>query len=229
MHQIERSFHAFHDMSPVLPCGTLQIIQCEGEADSEVAKASANDVTGMTYTLGSDSDYLVYGCSNVRGRMGETKYLQFRQLDPFDESLCVGKVLTRSDVATSMGLPSSSAMVSLSILVGNDYTSPFVKHDDHSQRKEYWESIQWCEVGEEDSGDGERLPPEGKLSSFDIQGIADYIADKVEHGLKLTSDIEDLKMAIEFSYELYIRSGMSAAFHPFYVNVTKIFHLRTMM
>jgi hypothetical protein len=102
-----------------------------------------------------------------------------------------------------MGLPSSSAMVSLSILVGNDYTSPFVKHDDHSQRKEYWESIQWCEVGEEDSGDGERLPPEGKLSSFDIQGIADYISDKVEHGLKLTSDIEDLKMAIEFFYELY--------------------------
>ena len=40
MDQIERSIYAFEEMSPVLSTGSIQIIECDGEADSEVARAN---------------------------------------------------------------------------------------------------------------------------------------------------------------------------------------------
>lgn len=204
MDQIERSIFAFEDMSPVLPCGSIQIIECDGEADSEVAKASADDPSGMTFALACDSDYFIYGYPDdtlADRSVGETKYLQFQQIDPRADELRVSIVATRNDVALSLGLPSSSAMVDLSILLGNDYTVSYIKHSD--QRKEYWESIQWCEEGEQDCGDGERLPPENELSWHNIAAITDHVAEKVSSGLRLTSDIEELKVAIEFSYALF--------------------------
>jgi hypothetical protein len=202
MAQIERSIRAFESMDPVLPFGSIQVIQCNGEADADVSKASADDKSGMTYALACDSDYLIYGYDdNVRqGHMGETQYLQFQQIYPSADELCVGNAITRSEVATSIGLPCSSAMVELSILMGNDYTKELVKGD---PRKEYWESIQWCKVGEEDCGDGERLPPESELSWHNVEAIVEHIAEKVESGLRLTSDNDELKLAIEFSYALY--------------------------
>ena len=40
MDQIERSIYAFEEMSLVLSTGSIQIIECDGEADSEVARAN---------------------------------------------------------------------------------------------------------------------------------------------------------------------------------------------
>lgn len=208
MKQIERSIYAFLDMSPILPCGSIQIIQCDGEADSDVAKASADDASGRTFALASDSDYLIYGYPNENDtteQQTSSKYLQFYQVDPFcdQKDFNVRSVLTRSDVAASLGLPCSSAMIEVSIIMGNDYTSPFVKHDDAFKRQEFWRSLQWCIPGEEECGDGERLPPESELSWFDIHGIVEHISERISRGLKLTSDKLELKLAIEFSYELY--------------------------
>jgi hypothetical protein len=212
MDQIERSIYAFEEMSPILSSGSIHIIECDGEADSEVAKASADDKSGKTYALACDSDYLIYGYANdcEHDGIGETKYLLFGQVDPSSDELCVGNALTRSNVAATIGLPISSAMVDLSILMGNDYTGPFVKHEDTKKRKEYWESLQWCHHGKEDCGDGERLPPESEMSWFDVEGIAEHVADKVGEGLKLTSDDEELRSAIEFSYALYSFGDISS-------------------
>lgn len=202
MDQIERSIYAFENMNSVLHCGSVQIIECEGEADTDVAKASADDLSGKTFALACDSDYVIYGYSSDKiaaGLADETKYLQFQQVDPLADELCVGNGLSRNEVALSLGLPFSSAMVDLSILLGNDYTVSFFKHPDQS--KDYRESIQWCKEGEQDCGDGERLPID--LSWHNIHSIIDHIAEMTGKGLRLTSDIEDLRLAIDFSYALY--------------------------
>ncbi|CAN0268681.1 unnamed protein product, partial [Hapterophycus canaliculatus] len=34
--------------------------RCSGEADQEIAKASAEDESGRTFALGSDSDFFVF-------------------------------------------------------------------------------------------------------------------------------------------------------------------------
>ena len=34
--------------------------RCSGEADQEVAKASADDDTGRTFAVGSDSDFFIF-------------------------------------------------------------------------------------------------------------------------------------------------------------------------
>jgi hypothetical protein len=101
-------------------------------------------------------------------------------------------------------------MVELSILMGNDYTGPFVKHEDLEKRKEYWESILWYRHAEEDCGDGERLPQETEMSWFDIQGIAEHVAEKVGGGWRLTSHAEELRLGIEFSYSLYSFGDISS-------------------
>lgn len=214
MNQIEQSMCSFADiMGSVLPNGSVQIIHCEGEADAAVAKASADDTTGGTYSLGNDSDYLIYGYvheqQQQQGLGGEMKYIRFGQVDPSSESLCVGTVLTRSDVSTGLSLPSPEAMVELSILLGNDYTGPFVRDDDLDKRREYWESLKWYQGGESEEerllGEmlGERVPLEDELKWSDYQGIANHVAEKVGKGWKMTSDVEELRLAIQFSYELY--------------------------
>mmetsp|Transcript_8856 Transcript_8856/g.19868 ORF Transcript_8856/g.19868 Transcript_8856/m.19868 type:complete len:2027 (-) Transcript_8856:217-6297(-) len=204
MDQIKRSVEAFADMSTVLPFGSVQVIQCDGEADAMVARASAKDAMGMTYVLANDTDYLIYGSNEEH--YGETKYIQFHQIDPSADSPCVGTVLTRSHVAASIGLPLPRAMIDFSILLGNDYTGPFVKDDDLKKRKECWESIRWYRDGGEMSAESdgcERLPSEDELGWYDTQGIADHVAEKVGDGWKLTSVIPELQCAIQFSYELY--------------------------
>jgi len=206
MAQIERSIHAFADIySAALPSGSVQIIFCDGEADVVVARASAKDAFGLTYALGNDTDYLIYGAKSDDSGYGDSKYIPFRQLNPSADSLYVGTVLTRPDVASGLGMPSPESMIELSVLLGNDYTRPFVRCDDSKKRKEFWGSLRWIEHehATEGSGDGERLPPENELQWYDTQGVADHVAEKVADGMRLTSDMEELKLAIEFSYELY--------------------------
>jgi len=162
MEQIERSIHAFADMSTVLPYGSCTIIQCVGEADGIVAKAST------TFALGNDTDYLIYGFNDNEEQEvgGETRYIQFNQIDPSDESLCVkGSVLKRSNIAASLSLPSSSSMIELSILLGNDYTGPFVKCENGKVRKRYWESIKWCREGEDGEGGDSSAKPKSRKGS----------------------------------------------------------------
>ena len=93
--------------------GRVEIVQCDEEADSFMAQASATDVSGRTYVLGSDSDFLTYG--------GGVKYVPLDGLG-ISGPVVYGTVLSRADVARCLGLPDESAVVELSILLGNDFT-----------------------------------------------------------------------------------------------------------
>jgi hypothetical protein len=204
--------------SGMLPRGDVRVMYCDDgqEADVRVALASASDVTGMTYALGEDSDYLIYGCdSSGTAAMdgGEVRYVRFGQIDPSSSSLrVVGRVLTRSDVAYAIGLPRPDAMIELSILMGNDYTGPFlVREDNVRRRRKYWDSIRWVrkdvndDVNNDDDDDDDkgRLPSEDELNRWDVRGVAHHVAMMVGDGYRLTSDDVNLRMAIEYSYELY--------------------------
>lgn len=44
----------------------VEVVACEGEADQELARASADDPTGRTFVLSKDSDFLLFaGCRFV--------------------------------------------------------------------------------------------------------------------------------------------------------------------
>jgi 5'-3' exonuclease len=88
---------------------TIFMIQCEEEADREVAKASADNEN--CYCVGMDSDYLLF--PNI-------KYVLLNTLDA-SGSVVSGCVLKRGELAEQLDLPSEAAMVEFAILMGNDY------------------------------------------------------------------------------------------------------------
>jgi 5'-3' exonuclease len=88
---------------------TIFMIQCEEEADREVAKASADNEN--CYCVGMDSDYLLF--PNI-------KYVPLNTLDA-SGSVVSGCVLKRGELAEQLDLPSEAAMVEFAILMGNDY------------------------------------------------------------------------------------------------------------
>jgi hypothetical protein len=102
-------------------------------------------------------------------------------------------------------------MIELSILMGNDYTGPFlVGEENGKKRRKYWESLRWHRPdGGDDDGDGggdgggsgERLPPEDELDRLDARAVADHVTEM--HGWRLASDKPELMRAIRYSYELY--------------------------
>ena len=85
------------------------MVDCDEEADREVAKASANDEN--CYCVGLDSDFLMFP---------NTRYVPLDTLDA-SGSVVSGCVLTRAAVAEHLDLPSEASMIELGILMGNDY------------------------------------------------------------------------------------------------------------
>lgn len=52
----------------------VEVVACEGEADRDLARASANDPTGRTFVLGDDSDFFIFaGCRYIRFREVKVK------------------------------------------------------------------------------------------------------------------------------------------------------------
>jgi 5'-3' exonuclease len=88
---------------------TVVMIQCEEEADREVAKASAENEN--CYCVGMDSDYFFFP---------NTKYVPLNTLNS-SGSVVSGCVITRGELADHLGLPCEAAMVEFAILMGNDY------------------------------------------------------------------------------------------------------------
>ena len=186
-HQIRQSIREFVHISSVLFRGSIQLINCDGEADVSVARASASEKTA--YALANDTDYLIYGTKNK-----VVKYICFDKLNPSDEILR-GTVLTRIEVADRIGLFRAEAMIDLSIVLGNDYTGPLLRHEDALKQKEYQSSLRWQRDEEY-----EMLPNE---LNNQVQPVIDHIGERVEEGWRLTSTVEELKVAIEYSYVLY--------------------------
>ncbi|KAL7553079.1 hypothetical protein ACHAWF_016337 [Thalassiosira exigua] len=208
LRQVECSIRAFAD---ALPDSMAEVIDCNGEADAAVALASALDPAGNTYVVANDTDYLIYG--NVE-LPGEVKYVQFHQINPSKESAFVGgTVLTQSAVAEALGLPLPGAMVEMSILMGNDYTGPYLRVDDPGTRRKNRDSLRWVrgEGGDEgEEKERQKLPGVRELDFYDSRDLADHVAEMVGEGWRLSSEDSTLSMAIEFSYALYSFGDVSA-------------------
>jgi superfamily II DNA/RNA helicase len=186
-HQIRQSIREFaHNISSVLFRGSVQLIYCNGEADVEVAR---NASATSAYCIGNDTDYFIYGTTGK-----DIKYICLDQLKPSEETLR-GIVHTRGEVSTRIGLSDEEAMIELSIILGNDYTGPLLRHDHLSTQKKYWSSLRWQRDGEQ-----ETLPNE---LNNELRDIIHHVGERVEEGWRLTSTMEELKLAIEYSYALY--------------------------
>ena len=186
--QIKRSIREFANLSSVLFRGSIQLINCKGEADVAVAKAAS--LNQSAYALANDTDYLIYGAEDEEKVV---KYVMFNQINPSDEKIS-GTILTRSEISHSIGLFCAQAMIEVSILLGNDYTGPLLRHGESKKQKEYWASLRWKRGSEMDT-----LP---NLDN-EIQPIIDHVGGRVIDGWTLTSVIEELNLVIEYSYALY--------------------------
>jgi hypothetical protein len=185
--QIKHSIREFAHISSVLFRGSIQLINCDGEADVAVARASASEKAA--YALANDSDFLIYGTKDK-----VVKYICFDQLNPSDKAIRVS-VLTRSEVSDRIGLFCAEAMIDLSIILGNDYTGPLLRHNDALKQKEYWSSLRW-------QRDDEYETLSSELNNR-MQPVVDHVGERVAEGWRLTSVMEELKLAIEYSYALY--------------------------
>ena len=209
LEQVERSLSVFEEYAHILGAGpdSISIVRCEGEADVEVARASADDHTGNTYLVGNDSDYVLYGFPNREESFinsGEVRYVPFDELDCNGDVAVARRVMTRRYACDLLGLPESRSMIELGILLGNDYTRPYVRCEDIKRRKAYWRSLQWRrEIGGEGHEERETIPPEDEMDRRDIDAVAQHVGEKVCGGWALTSTDPSLRLAVDYSYRLY--------------------------
>ena len=180
IHEFRRS-HADH----------VTVIECQGEADIDVAFHAADDVSGNTFCVGGDSDYFIFGGDS--SRFAEISYIPFESLQ-WNEGFLEGKVWTRSSVTQLLGLPDDAALIEYSMLLGNDYTKPFLK------------SIQDIESRTDLFLDSE--------ITFILSHLAwkDRIRIQVRHkgaGYRVSSNHTDLDQAIRYSRDLYTFQDLS--------------------
>ena len=100
LHQVKKTLSEF---------SSITMIQCEEEADRLVAKASADDPN--CYCVGLDSDYCLFP---------NTRYIPLNTLDATG-SVVTAVVVTRSNLAEQLDLPTEESMIEFAILMGNDY------------------------------------------------------------------------------------------------------------
>ena len=108
----------------------IKVVQCQEEADRDVAMACILDSTGRTYAVALDSDFMIFGKppnpARSSSHCGEVKYVPFSSLN-ISGSVLSGFVIRREELASTLGLPDDAAVVELSILMGNDYTKHIVE------------------------------------------------------------------------------------------------------
>ena len=88
---------------------SVTMMQCDEEADREVAKASADDPN--CYCVGLDSDFCLFP---------SIRYVPLNTLDA-SGSVVTACVVTRAELAEQLYLPTEPSMVEFAILMGNDY------------------------------------------------------------------------------------------------------------
>ena len=204
-------------------CGGVALIKCEDEADVHVARASADDVRGMTFAVGWDTDYLVFGYNgNEDGSHGHVKYVPLPSLSLFGDDedyyhncgrgVLEATVITRADVANILNLPNEDAVIELSILLGNDYTGDFVFSGSrplHLTRISGTISHSFCSPVES-IDDGRYILDEIKEEGYEEAVIsylnemgANYLVEANQNSGDSNKSNEDPTMAIDFTRELF--------------------------
>lgn len=163
----------------------LKIIDCESEADRDVAFESALDRSNQTYAVGQDSDYVVFGFAKDDSRHysdeSQVQYLPLESLC-FDNDEISGYVLTRAKLAQELNLD-EDMIVEATILRGNDYTK-FVSDRKERKRLNFYK---------EHFDQEKNLPPFADIAEV-LSEIGDY---------RVQSDDEEQQEYIEFSRKLF--------------------------
>ena len=132
LEQCRRSMEFF--ATTVAP-GRVSFVDCMGEADVEVARASASDATGRTYCLGQDSDYCIYGydcgaggglCSGAGAKKETIRYGE-------DRYYAGSSFQARAPDASALPLPTFGANSSVGAEDQNEETSAYDEKDPSAQ------------------------------------------------------------------------------------------------
>ena len=168
----------------------IELIHCDEEADRYVALQSAADLENTTYAVGSDSDYMLYGFpADIRQSMSfigdpSVMYIPFEYLS-FQADHLVGLVISRSMIASAVGID-EDALLEASIILGNDYTKPFVLDLNFKKTANFFQDT---ETDEERS----RLKPADVIEHLSLLG-SDY---------KVCSEHDLFQLSIDFTRDLY--------------------------
>eukprot|EP01043_Picozoa_sp_COSAG02_P042222 COSAG02_NODE_3571_length_6533_cov_8.215981_1_plen_496_part_10 len=167
----------------------VQLVQCRGEADQEMAIACAaqRHGEGAHYVLGQDSDFYMFrGCHYIR-----FDDLNFSSSDNTPDEHCSphasiahAVVWSRAILSEMTGL-NERQLIEFAILLGNDYTAQFSKDL----------------YGDEVAALGS--------DEFDPAVILEFIAEASPE-LRLSSNFANVQRAIDFSRALYECEDLSA-------------------
>ena len=97
--------------------GAIEMIECEEEADIELAAEASGD--DRAFVLGFDSDFFFYK---------DMQYIPLNQM-AIQASGLDAFVARRSDLARLLGFYNDDRLIDLALLMGNDYVDPFVMLD----------------------------------------------------------------------------------------------------
>ena len=209
----EEVYHTFRIIQKQLECGdiayintgsntntntippvSLVVTQCEGEADQSVAMISALDTNNLTFAVGQDSDYLVFGfpSHHEMWTMGDL-HVQYLPLDSLtvDQDEASGYVITRKHLAEEFHLP-EDLIVEATMLVGNDYTK-FVL--DRKMRK----CINFYRDHYHGSGKGNT----NGNRNLSISDIMEQVSDLGDDFYRVESEDTDQQLSIDFSRDLF--------------------------
>ena len=127
LEQCRRSMEYF--ATTVAP-GRVSFVDCIGEADLEVARASAADATGRTFCLGQDSDYCIYGYDCGGGGEGAKKEtIRYGE----DQYFAGSSFQARAPDASTLPLPTFGANSSVGAEDQNEETSACDEKDPSAQ------------------------------------------------------------------------------------------------
>lgn len=169
--------------------GHLNVIDCESEADRDVALVSALDTSNQTYAVAQDSDFLIFGFkkNHPLSSLGDI-HVQYVPLDALvvdGEQLC-GCVITRDKIAKEFRIE-EDLLVEAAILLGNDYTN-FMNDPNLRKFVNFFQ-------------DTDIIQEKRKSKNVQVRDVIDYLSDL--RRFQVESEIYEQQMSIEFSRKLY--------------------------
>ena len=145
----------------------IKVIECEYEADQEIAIAckenNSNGTGARAYCYGNDTDFIA---------MADCPYIQVGSLEERNGQIRSNMVYYRSKVATALGFKNEDQFVEFCILVGNDFTA-----SDDRTRSEFDAFTVDTSVNndiEDDSDDDDDVLPSSVISSTENIHIGDF-------------------------------------------------------
>lgn len=173
----------------VSEAGRLHVIDCESEADRDVALVSALDISNQTYAVAQDSDFLIFGFkkNHPLSSLGDL-HVQYVPLDALaiDEEQVCGCIITRDKIAKVFNIE-EDLLVEAAILLGNDYTN-FMNDPNLRKFVNFFQ-------------DADIIQEKRKKTNLQVRDIIDALLELNRY--QVESESYEQQMSIEFSRKLY--------------------------